>query len=59
MRTRTILRMIYHAPAVAILSFLGYHGDPKPPRKDYSAILLFVAVIVLFGLAFNYMMNPN
>jgi hypothetical protein len=59
MRTRTILRMIYHAPTATLAILLGCHGKPKPPRKDYATIILCMIVITVWGLALSYLLTPN
>ena len=57
MRTRTILRMIYHAPITMITVLLFGYGKPKPPRKDYAMIIMACTVIAVFGLALSFLLN--
>jgi hypothetical protein len=59
MRTRTIIRLIYHAPITTLAVLLGCHDKPKTTSKDFSMLIMAIAVIAAWGLILSYILNPT
>ena len=53
------LRFLCTAPFITLASLLGVHDTPKLGQKDFSMLIMAIAVIAAWGLVMNYLLTPS
>ena len=52
------LRFLCTAPFIALASLLGVYDTPKVGRKDFSMLIMAIAVIAAWGIVMSYLLTP-
>ena len=52
------LRFLCTAPFITLASLLGIYNTPAMQRKDFSMLIMAIAVIVAWGLIMSYLLTP-